>query len=397
MQRREKILLIAVLALLVIWQGQGIVKRTLFGPIDERRSQLQLLQSRVSDKEDQEFNILLAAGRLDEWKRRSLPPNPYDAQRLYQEWLTDTGQLAGLKELKVTPTAVRVSAKKPYVPVQVAVEGKGTIDQVSRFLHQFHRADLLHRLVSLKVESPSAEGNPQFTFAATAEGLALEDAPPRDRLFAEAKLAADLSSSAKEITVAGAAGFPKEPGFRIRLGNEFAVVTKIEGEKWTLSRAAEGTSAASYKKDDVVELAPVHPEYAERTAKDYESLVAQNPFAKPAPPAAAPQKDDDAEFTFLVASIVQDGEPQAWLYDRANNTRTILKVGSSFTVSDITARVLEIDRDRLVLERNESKWTLGLGENLRGMAQTAEAATSASEGQQPPAQPQPTSPASTAG
>ena len=380
MQRREKILLFAVLGLLVLWRGAPIVRQALFGPIEERRSALLLLDSQIRDAEDKEFAIILATRHMGEWRDRSLPPSEHVAKRLYLQWLTDTAQLAGLRDLKVTPVA-RAAGTGPYLAVQVKLENaKGTLEQVSRFLHYFHRIDLLHRIADLKIESASPEGNPQFTLTMTAEGLALKDAPDRDRLFPEAEIADNLSSSSTELTVASADGFPEEPGFRIRMGNEYATVARIEGDKWTIARAADGTSAASHRKGDLVEFAPVHPDYARRTIKDYAALITKNPFVKPAPPTPpAPPGEDIAQHTFFSGSVRIDGRPLAMLRNRWEDTTLELETGSSFQVADVSGRVVEITPDRLVVERNNARWALGLGQNLREMRQLPTAAAPAAE------------------
>jgi hypothetical protein len=379
MQRREKILLFAVLGLLVLWRGAPIVRQTVFGPIEERRSTLLLLDSQVRDAEDKQLAILRSTKQMADWRDRSLPPSEYDAKRLYLQWLADTAQLAGLKELNVTSNP-RSMAAKPYVAVQVDLEGKGTLDQVSKFLHCFHRIDLLHRITNLTIRSPSAEGTPQFTFEMTAEGLALREAPDRDHLFPQAELDADLSATATELTVADATGFPEKPGFRIRMENEYATVTRIDGDKWTLARGGDATAAATHRKGSVVELAPVNPEYAERTVKDYAALIAKNPFVKPAPPtAAAPPGEDVAQHTTFSGYFRIDGKPAAWLRNRWDNTTIEVETGSSFQVADVSARVVEITPDALVLERDNSRWSLRLGQNLREMRQLPAAAGPAAE------------------
>lgn len=385
MQRREKILLFAVLGLLVLWRGAPVVRQMVFGPIEERRTALHLLDSQVRDAENDQIAILRATRQMGEWKDRSLPPSEHVAKRLYLQWVTDTAQLAGLKDLKVTPLA-RAVKKDSYIAIQVKLENaKGTLDQISRFLHYFYRIDLLHRIADLKLESPSAEGNPQFTLTMTAEGLALFDAPDRDRLFPEAQIAADLSSTATELTVANAEGFPEEPGFRIRVGNEYATVTKIDEDKWTLARAADATSAASHTKGELIEFAPVNPQYAQRTVKDYQTLIANNPFFKPAPPtAAAPRGEDIAQHTFFTGSVRLDDRPLAMLRNRWEDKLLQLETGSTFQVADISARVVEIMPDRIVVERDNGRWSLGLGQNLREMRQLP--ATAAPAAEAPPQQ-----------
>lgn len=78
-------------------------------------------------------------------------------------------------------------------------------------------------------------------------------------------------------------------------------------------------------------------------------------------------RDDSARFTFLVASVLVDGEWQAWLYNRAVGERTILRMGDDFAVDEIRGKVVEIGKDFILLQSGETLQRLNLGRNLREM------------------------------
>jgi hypothetical protein len=279
---REKILFIALVAVIVVALGIPQFNQWIIEPIEQRIARLQLLDSQVSDKQLQEIAILKSRREMAHWKARSLPPDPLDAQRLYQEWLTDLARIAGLTDAKVTPEP-RIGRGDVFVPVRISIEVNATFEHLCRFLFLFHQTDLMHRIAELQVDSEQNEGNPPLKISLTAEGLALVNASPRDRLFPQTQSLQELSADATEIEVAGNDGFPESGTFRIRLGNEFVNVSKISGMTWTLVRGVDSTEAMSHELGATVELAPVDQSLPRATLEDYSTIVANSLFVKPIP------------------------------------------------------------------------------------------------------------------
>jgi hypothetical protein len=77
--------------------------------------------------------------------------------------------------------------------------------------------------------------------------------------------------------------------------------------------------------------------------------------------------DNIAEFTYLVASIAADDDRQAWLYDRSQNKRLVLREGKLIEVAGMKVLVAEIARDHIILKRGNDMYRLKLGRNLRAM------------------------------
>jgi hypothetical protein len=65
-------------------------------------------------------------------------------------------------------------------------------------------------------------------------------------------LAAGINDSVTSLTVKSAAGFPTGGNFRILVESEIMLVTAVQGETFTVTRAQEGTSAASHSADVAV-------------------------------------------------------------------------------------------------------------------------------------------------
>jgi len=279
---REKILLIVLVAVLVLGVGIGRYEQWISVPIARRDTRVEFLESEISDKELQELEILKSRREMAHWKARSLPPDPLDAQRLYQEWLTDLARIAGLTDAKVTPEP-RIGRGEVFVPVRIAIEANATFEHLCRFLFLFHQTDLMHRIAEMQVDSEKNEGNPPLKISLTAEGLALVNASPRDRLFPQTQSLQELPTDASELEVAGNEGFPESGPFRIRIGNEFVNVSKVSGMTWTLNRGVDSTEAMSHELGATVELAPVDQSLQRTTLEDYSTIVANSLFVKPIP------------------------------------------------------------------------------------------------------------------
>ena len=279
MQDREKKLALSLLAVLVVIGGYVF--------IEGKWEQLDALGKRHDSAETNFTQVRLrkaasdaAVRRLESWRTQSLPPDPDDAQRLYQAWLTNLAQMCEIDAIKVTPGR-QILKGKTYVGVQVVVEGQATIDRLARFHYRFERTDLPHRIVRLNLESAGSEGDPQLTFKLTTEALSVPDAKPRDVLFPQTTLASDLAADATTMTVTTTADFPTKGNFRARLGSEYITVTKADGKNWSITRGVDGTKASAYASKGVVELAPLVAAKQALTFEEYRRRIEGSPFVKP--------------------------------------------------------------------------------------------------------------------
>lgn len=257
MQPREKVLAGALAAVVAFFVLRPVLDSWFLEPLRSRNAQIATLESEVQTREDQEFNLLRATKNLAEWRDESLPPDPLNAQRVYQEWLTDVAQISGWQKIEISLGSR--TQRGPYTGVVVTVEGTATLDEVNALLQRVDETKLLQRIVALDIESPSFDGNPRLEVALTAEGLALGDAASRTRLFPTSGLAADVTPSQTTIKVDGSEGFPTTAPFRVRVDDELLQVTEVTKEGWRVERGAAGSSPAEHAKDADVELIPTRP------------------------------------------------------------------------------------------------------------------------------------------
>lgn len=292
MQRREQYLLAVLLSFFVLYMGSTTLYSAIFGPFETRIAELNNLKKSISDKNDTMLQYARASKQLNEWRSMSLPPDEpgksklptgFDAGRMYLPWLTDLAQLCGFEDIKATPgTAPRRG--KNYVPIVVKIEAQARHEQLVRFLDLFYRTRLLHRITAINVQTKVYEGDPLLSIRLDAEGLVVLDAPRRRSLFPQTKIEEFLSETDTSLQVEDGKDFPKQPGFRIQIKNEFLRVTAIDDTTWTVERGLEQTTPAAYSDGTNVELLQLDPRQPDRSLEDLRAFVAANIFVKPPPP-----------------------------------------------------------------------------------------------------------------
>lgn len=368
MKPREKKLAAICAVVIVGYLGYQTVIGALMSPLEERQTRIKGLDKLTDKLEANEANVLAAQRRMGALKDRSLPPDAYQAQRFYTSWLTDLAQISGLTNVHVTPDQIP-SSNPAYRSVGVTVKGDGNFEQLTTFLYEFQRIELLHRIAGLKLEGPPNPGGP-FKITINAEGLSLPDAAPRQHLFPRTQLADSLPKSFDNMKVASSEGFPKEAGFDARIESEIVTVTKINGNEWTLKRGAEGTALVRHPSKAEVELFPIRSDRANLKVEEIRKALVKHPFTAPVPVTAAAANDpnDPARLTRLMGSVdVAGGDISAWLYNKTTNTRTVVRKGSAISVGDVRGTVAAVEPNCIKIDRGGEVWQLDFGRNLRSM------------------------------
>ncbi len=286
MESREKLLAGGLGTAVLLWGGLGLYDSQIGEPLKAKDAQLVQTQedSRTSRSE---WKALIKSQKLvHDSVSDSLPSRPEDAQRVYAKWVQELAELSQWKA--ITPNKVpdtRTQLGKIGVRVPVTLTAKARLREVATFLWHFERADLLQRVASMELISPSADGDPEFTVKITLEGISLIAAESRTRLYPETELASAIDEQATTIQVADSSGFLAPPPFRIRIGGEFATVTAVAGKSWTLTRGVDDTKPAAHAGDRSVEYAPFRtpePGHAVGIAS-YVQLLEHSGFVKPVP------------------------------------------------------------------------------------------------------------------
>jgi len=280
MKKSEKQLLVVLLGSL----GVFVVIPAMWGSFAEpiqRQQDLLDAENRKLDKANDEVALGMSqVRRMVDFKDRSLSSNSSQGANAYQQWLTDLAEIvAGFRSPSVSTERVSLARDKTFSTIRVRVDGEGSAEQLQEFLFRFHRANVLHRIVGMSIEALDNSASPRLSLKITAEALSLADAPVKGPTLFRRTGVASLDGS--KLTVQSAEGFPTEAPFEIRIGDDYVTVAEVIETTWTLDLADEQTLDA--KADDLVELSPIHEDFADATLADFATFVEQNPFAKPAP------------------------------------------------------------------------------------------------------------------
>ena len=286
MDRREKLLAGGLGLAMALWGGVSLYDSRIAAPLKEKESQLVQAQ-KDTRKSSIEWRALLKSQKLiRDSVSESLPPDGQDAHRVYLKWLQELAELSRWKEVIANKNLDnRPPLGKIGVKVPVILTAKARMRDVATFLWHFEQTDLLQRVASLQLTSPSADGDPEFTVVITVEGISLAAATPRKRLFPETELASAIDETSTSIQVADSTAFLQKPPFRVRIGGEFATVTAIADQNWTLTRGVDDTKPAAHAGSSTVEFAPFRapPPGHEAGIASYQQLLGRSGFVKPAP------------------------------------------------------------------------------------------------------------------
>src|SRR3954471_968005 len=111
MNKRERILAGAIMALVALWFGRSMLLRYRTA-VDARRTQVQEAQAKLADA-----NLTLAKGRsavqqMEALQQRSLPSDREESLTLYKAWLMSKAKAAGLmvNDIKIAPRTTASTA-----------------------------------------------------------------------------------------------------------------------------------------------------------------------------------------------------------------------------------------------------------------------------------------------
>ncbi|MEZ6122678.1 MAG: putative Ig domain-containing protein [Planctomycetaceae bacterium] len=280
-QKRTKLLAGGLAGILAF----GVLKpqETLMKPIRDAERKLQSAESDLEKAEASDFQLETARERIRQGRETSLPNQSADAQRVYQKWITNLAEQCRFAPLKVVPGRPD-SRNGRYLTVDVVVEAETDMEGLSRFLYLFEQADLLHRVTSLDIKSTGATGKPRMEISLTAQGMSVYGSPDRSDVFPLTQLPEATAPADTIMTVADTKGFPTSTPFLVQVGREMVNVTEVNGLKWTVERAQQGTQATAHVADEYVQLFPISYRTKDVTFEDYAALVQASPFVKPEVP-----------------------------------------------------------------------------------------------------------------
>jgi len=93
--------------------------------------------------------------------------------------------------------------------------------------------------------------------------------------------------------------------------------------------------------------------------QSYQAIVERDIFGQ-----GGPNRLDPADYAFLTAILESDGQPEAWLTVRTTGEVLKLHLGQQFEVGQFRGSVSGIDELDLVIDSDQERWLLTLGESL---------------------------------
>ncbi|MGL4595570.1 MAG: hypothetical protein ACRCUY_12670 [Thermoguttaceae bacterium] len=246
--------------------------------------------------------------RLADLAARSLPGEDSLSKSLYQNWLMDLAESAGIRERKIDPGTIS-SVKAPggkgnqYTKYTFTFSGKGTLAQLTEFLQRFHKSHYLHLI--RRVSPTPTRNSGELDVAMTIEALSLPQ-----------------SKTSKSL--------PPLP------------------ENWTLSSDQEKEQLDRIiSRNFFAAYSPPRPELPQTTAVE--------------PPA---ENFDHAPFCYVYTVVDVEGKQQVWIDVRTEGKRYKLFEGEMFRLGGVRCFVKKIDFDRVQFEAAKNLYTIKVGNSF---------------------------------
>jgi hypothetical protein len=156
MDRRQR-LLAAVLGLMLIGYGADQAYRRLYEqPLAAAEQRIETLSKQLHDGQLQVRRQQHRLPDLDQLQTRSLPRNLDLAVTQYRSWLLQLIEDSDLEQANLdsgSPTRFR----DLYTRIDFSLRTRGTLAQLTHFLHSFYSVGYLHKIRSLSL-TPTADG-----------------------------------------------------------------------------------------------------------------------------------------------------------------------------------------------------------------------------------------------
>ena len=359
--------------------------------LDEHSNRMSNIAAKKGERLKQEEDVALglrAAEELAEFEDVALPWDGELAQRLYQAWLLDVlDKQVGFQSADVATGVPKID--KFFMTHQFTVTCKGDVEQLTKFLHSFYSADILHYFDSINIRQMRESRDLSLTFNVRA--VALPNSPERVKLTpkpADYRNLAQVDDYIRSIAYRNPFGF-KNNGPKISLSS-----TRIRlplNESLTLSPSAtdsdkgdkvrfhadleelpnarldENTGRISWKPDELgkreLTIYATDNGFPPTTSAVDVTVEIVEPEKVVETP--KPLGFDTAKLAVVSAIIRSRGKPQVWVSVRANGQLLKLGVGDKFEVGRTNAKVTRIEQREFHFETSEGEIKVAeLGQNL---------------------------------
>lgn len=167
---RQYVLGAVMLAMAAYFGGTWLLDHWIQGPLEAAERETARLRKEIKQREDGLAKIRQASKLLDVWEQQSLPESAEVARSLYQAWLVELVEDVELSNPSVT-SGEPTTRRGLYHSLSFSVRGRGTLEQLTRFLFAFYQTDLLHTVRSLTITP--MQRSEQLDLSLSIEALAL--------------------------------------------------------------------------------------------------------------------------------------------------------------------------------------------------------------------------------
>ena len=178
-QHRQKILLAILGAMLVYFVGEWAWRTAIQEPLDSRRTRIRRLEKDLDKRQKELAQARKAMQELESLEKQSLPTDPQVARSLYRAWLLQLVTRVGFANRNVE-AGEPVNRRGLFQSILFTIQGRGTLEQLTRFLYDFYRAGHLHQIQSLSITPLSSPG--QLDLSLVVEALVLPSGEEKDQL-----------------------------------------------------------------------------------------------------------------------------------------------------------------------------------------------------------------------
>ncbi len=403
MTQREKLLAVAVgslLSLFIVYYGYGRYASA----VRQRSDTLQKVRSNLDTLEIQVAKGAQAARQIKRLQLRSLPADRDYARTAYQQWLLDLVDRVGLENPSVRSPISRPIRDQSYERLKFEIDADATLPQVVDFLQNFYAAGDLHRIVQftlnpikgtrklnllLSVEGIIVPGTTRMSVAdipsyrrshdndsipsseALAQQIVLRNlfAPPNHPPRLEAPATRRIVRGRREEIQLQANDPDKLDSLSFAIQGEAPQGIDIDPAKGVLRILADKTGTVPVTvlvRDDGLPA-------QQATATIQLQIVDPPPPTREVDRRPGPPKFDEAQFTFLVATVETPGGPEAWFNIRTQGQTLKLQQGDHLQVGSVDAILQSIGNGEATLATDNGLLQLRIGENL-GRAQPVDVA-----------------------
>lgn len=210
-------------------------------PLESLNSRTEELQNKIDKRNTDLLKARRIKKRIAGWNAQSLPSDTELARSLYLAWLVERVKAAGIESPNVDSGAA-ANKRGLYQALSFSVRGQGTLEQLTKFLFDFYRADHLHQIQTLGI-TPLRSQN-RLDLSISIEALVLPDASRTNSLSdrPSERFAAKSVSDYKIIpqrNLFGAGGGASDPAAQTWLSGVTARDSELEA--WFDLRATNKT------------------------------------------------------------------------------------------------------------------------------------------------------------